>query len=119
MNEDLHIEKAAHLADKPGAENLATDRARAFVAQALGAKEEKKRRPVLLWSGMALAAAACVALGVILFRPSGNPAMNGGMGTPGKLQENLSIHAEGEKADTLNVETNDLLPIETIIEEGE
>lgn len=121
MNEDLHIEKAANLADKPGAENLATDRARKFVADALASKEEEAkpskihqlfvRKPVYAWSGVAFALAACVAVAIVLFRPSAD-----GYGTPGALQENISIHAAGaEVTDTTLSESSDSLSIESIV----
>jgi len=123
MNEDLHIEKAARLADKPGAENLATDRARKFVADALAAREEEKpvvrnifaRRPVYAWGGVVMALAACVAIALVLFRtdPSGND------GVPGVLFENQAIHAESETADSLATQTSDTLTVETVIEPEE
>lgn len=117
MKEDLHIEKAAHLADKPGAENLATDRAKKLVADALAAKEEEGtpkfksffvRRPAYAWSGVAMALAACVAVAVVLFRPTKD-------GVPGMLIENQNIHADTDVADTTIVETSDTLAIESII----
>lgn len=122
MNEDLHIEKAAHLADKPGAENLATDRAKEFVAKTLAGNENEDtpvskslfvRRPVFAWSGVALALAACVAVAVVLFRPASH------FGTPGQLLENQSIHAETEVLDSLKTESSDTLTIETIIKTDE
>ena len=129
MNEDLHIEKAAHLADKPGAENLATDRAREFVAKALASKEEEEpvqarnvfgRRPVYAWGGIAMALAACVAVVIVLFRPTssgnGNEGILNGYGTPGQLLENQSIHAETEILDSLKTVSSDTLTVETIIE---
>ena len=117
MNDDLHIEKAAHLADKPGAENLATDRAKKFVADALAAKKEDDipqtrsffvRRPVFAWGGISIAFAACVAVAVVLFRPTKD-------GVPGTLIENQSIHADTDVADTTKVATSDTLVIESII----
>ena len=117
MNEDLHIEKAANLADKLGAENLATDRANKFVADTLEVKEEKNtpkmkslfaRRPVSAWGGVAMALAACVAVAVVLFRPTKD-------GIPGMLIENQNIHADTDVADTAKVETSDTLVIESII----
>ena len=117
MNDDLHIEKAAYLADKPGAENLATDRAKKFVADALAAKEEEDtpkllsffvRRPIYAWCGVAMALAACVAVVVVLFRPSKD-------GIPGMLIENQNIHADTDVTDTTKVETSDTLVIESII----
>lgn len=123
MNEDLHIEKAAQLADKPAAENLATDRARDFVAKALDSrkKEEPSRknifvlRPVYAWGGMALAVAACVVVAVVLFRPSAQEGVIPGYGTPGTLLENQSIHANTEQLDSTLTENSDTLQIETII----
>jgi len=122
MNEDLHIEKAARLADKPGAENLATDRAREFVAKALAAQEKEEpvrnifvRRPVYAWGGVAVALAACVAAAIVLFRPAGED----GMGVPGVLFENQAIHAESETADSLATQTADTLTVETVIEPEE
>lgn len=132
MNEDLHIEKAAHLADKPGAENLATDRAKEFVAKTLAANENEDtpvskslfvRRPVFAWSGVALALAASVVVAVVLFRPAssgnGNDGILNGFGTPGQLLENQSIHAETEVLDSLKTESSDTLTIETIIKTDE
>lgn len=124
MNEDLHIEKAAHLADKPGAENLATDRARKFVAKALVSKEEAKptnrnlfvRKPVYAWGGVAFALAACVAIAIVLFRPSASgDGVLPGYGTPGVLQENISNHASTNDTDTTITESSDTLAIESII----
>lgn len=118
MNEDLHIENAARLADKPGAENLATDRAKKFVADALAAKEDEDkpklksffiRRPVYAWGSVAMAIAACVVVAVILFRPAKD-------GDPGILIENQNIHADTDVADTTKVETSDTLVIESIIQ---
>ena len=117
MNEDLHIEKAAHLADKPGAENLATERAKKFVAEALASKEEaepaKARnifvlKPVYAWSGVVMAVAACVAIAVMLFRPQDG-------GVPGLLLENQDVHADTEVADTTITESSDSLTIESVI----
>lgn len=109
MNEDLHIEKAAHLADKPGAEDLATGRAKKFVADALATKRRPVLyRPVYVWGGVALAFAACVAIAVVLFRPATD-------GVPGMLIERQDIHAETEVADTTIVETTDTLVIESVI----
>ncbi len=118
MNEDLHIEKAAQLADKPAAENLATDRAKKFVADALASKKEEKpvrfinifeRKPIYAWGGVAMAIAACVALAVILFRPAPG-------GVPGLLLENQDIHAETEAvSDTTGIESSDSLTVESII----
>lgn len=119
MNEDLHIEKAAHLADKPGAENLATDRARDFVAKALAAKEEEDSasalnrfvlKPVYAWSGVALALAACVAVAIVVFRPH-----TPGYGTPGTLQENQSNFASGDVLDSLQTESSDTLKVKQIV----
>lgn len=117
MNEDLHIEKAAHLADKPGAENLATDRAREFVAKALVAKEEPASarnrfvlKPVYAWGGVAMALAACVAVAVVIFRPHAP-----GYGTPGTLQENQSNLASGDVLDSLQTESSDTLKIEQFV----
>ena len=127
MNEDLHIEKAAHLADKPGAENLATDRARKFVADALASQEEEARpskihqlfvrKPVYAWSGIALALAACLAVAIVLFRPSASgDGVLPGYGTPGVLQENISTHAAGtEVTDTTITESSDTLTIDSIV----
>lgn len=121
MNEELHIEKAARLADKPAAENLATNRARKFVADALAAQEEEEkpvrnifvRRPVYAWGGVALA--ACMAMALVLFRtdPTGND------GVPGVLFENQAIHAKSETADSLATQTSDTLTVETVIEPEE
>lgn len=117
MNEDLHIEKAAHLADKPGAEKLATDRAKQFVANALAAKKGEDmsnlksffvRRPVYAWGSVAMALAACVAVAVVLFRPAKD-------GIPGMLIENQNIHADTDVADTTKVESSDTLAVENII----
>ena len=114
MNEDLHIEKAAHLADKPGAENLATGRAKKFVADALAARETKGThktiipRPIYAWGGVAIALAACVAIAVILFRPTMG-------GIPGMLIEHQDIHADTAVTDTTILETSDTLMIESII----
>ena len=132
MNEDLHIEKAAHLADKTGAENLATDRAKDFVAKTLAAKENEDtpvlknlfvRRPVFAWSSVALALAACLAVAIVLFRPAstgnGNEGILNGFGTPGQLLENQSIHAEIEVLDSLKTESSDTLTVETIIKPEE
>lgn len=132
MNEDLHIEKAAHLADKPGAENLATDRARMFVAKALASKEEEEpvqardifaRQPMYAWGGFALALAACVVIAIVLFRPTfsgnGNEGILNGYGTPVQLLEKQSIHAETEVLDSLKSESSDTLTIETIIKTNE
>ena len=115
MNEDLHIEKAAHLADKPGAENLATDRARGFVAQALASKEEKKWRHVFLWGGVAMAIAACVAVAIVIFRTSGQEGVIHGYGTPGQLLESQSVHAETEILDSTKTASSDTLTAESII----
>ncbi len=117
MNEDLHIEKAAQLADKPAAENLATNRAKKFVADALASQEEKKptrvinlfeRKPMYAWGSLAMAIAACVAVAVILFRPTRD-------GASGLLMENQNIHAETDVADTTVTESSDTLTIESII----
>lgn len=118
MNEDLHIEKAAHLADKPGAENLATERAKKFVADALASKDEaepvKARnifvlKPIYAWSGVAMVAAACVAIAVMLFRPQDG-------GVSGLLLENQDVHADTEVTDTTTItESSDTLTIESII----
>ena len=117
MNEDIYIEKAAHLADKPGAENLVTDRAKKFVADALAAKKEEDtsnlksyfvRRPVYAWGSVAMALAACVVVAVVLFRPAKD-------GIPGMLIENQNIHADIDVADTTRVETSDTLAVESII----
>lgn len=117
MNEDIHIEKAAHLADTPGAENLATDRAKKFVADALAAKDEEDapmlknffvRRPVYAWGSFVMALAACVAIAVVLFRPTQD-------GAPGLLIENQNIHADTDVSDTTIVESSDTLVIESII----
>ncbi len=108
MNEDLHIEKAAHLADKPGAENLATDRARRFVADTLAPRSLFARKPIYAWGGITVALAACVAVAVVLFRPTKD-------GVPGMLMENQNIHAATETADTTKVEATDTLVIERII----
>ena len=123
MNEELHIEKAARLADKPAAENLATERARKFVADALASKEEEKpvvhnifaRRPVYAWGSVAVALAACVAIALVLFRtdPSGND------GVPGVLFENQAIHAGSVAVDSLDTQTADTLTVETVIEPEE
>ncbi|MBQ9474732.1 MAG: hypothetical protein IJU69_00550 [Bacteroidales bacterium] len=121
MNEDLHIEKAAGLADRQGAENLATDRAREFVAKALDAKKEKasqSRRglfagnPVFAWGAGVLALAACIAAAVIIIRPSGS-----GYGTPGQVFEDQSVHAATETVDSTATRTSDSLAVETIIEQ--
>lgn len=126
MNEDLHIEKAAYLADKPGAENLATDRAREFVAKALAsqAKEAPARnifvcRPVYAWGGVALALAACVAAAIVLFRPAGKDGVIPGYGIPGTLLENQSIHATSVTQDSLATQSADSLAVETIFEPEE
>lgn len=117
MNEDLHIEKAARLADKPAAENLANDRAKKFVADALASQVVEKparvfnlfeRKPMYAWGGLVVAVAACVAVAVILFRPTQD-------GNPGLLIENVDIHAETDKADTVITESSDTLIIESII----
>lgn len=115
MNEDLHIEKAAHLADKPGAENLATGRAKKYVADTLADRKQKEAsesrmslRPVYAWGGVAVALAACVAVAVILFRPATD-------GVPGTLIEQQNIHADTDAADTTTVGTSDTLFIERII----
>ena len=126
MNEDLHIEKAARLADKAGAENLANDRARKFVARTLestGVSAASFSRlfarwkripgtpglgpwgPVLTWGGTALAVAACAAA-FIIWRPFAPQRTLPGYGTPGQLFENQSIHAA---ADTLNSTVTDTL----------
>ena len=116
MNEDLHIEKAAHLADKPAAEDLATDRARKFVADAISAQRNAARggnlfvrRPAYVWGGVSLAIAASVALAIILFRPAPED------GTPGLVMENHSSHAQTEVADSLKTENSDTLVIETVV----
>lgn len=121
MNEDLHIEIAARLADKPGAENLATERARKFVADALAQEEEELsktqslfvRKPVYAWGGVVLAIAACIAVAVVLFHPA---AVDTGYGIPAQWQENQSSLAGSEDADTTAVsESSDTLAIEGII----
>ena len=125
MNEELHIEKAARLADKPAAENLATDRARKFVADALASQEAKKPvrnnifqlRPAYVWGGLTMAVAACVAIAVVLFR-SGSGGSDD-MGIPGILFENQVIHADSETLDSLATQTSDTLTVETIIEPEE
>lgn len=117
MNEDLHIEKAAWLVDKPAAENLANDRAKKFVAKALASQAEEKparvfnlfeRKPMYAWGGVIVAVAACVAVAVILFNPIQD-------GTPGLLIENLDIHAETDVADSVDTESSDTLIIESLI----
>ena len=117
MNEDLQIEKAAQLADKQSAENLATARARKFVSDALANKKEEDnpkrksffvRRPVYAWGGVSIAFAACVAVAVVLFPPTKD-------GVPGTLIENQSIHADMDVADTTKVATSDTLVIESIV----
>ena len=122
MNEDLHIEKAARLADKPAAENLATDRAREFVTKALASQEKEEpvrniffRRPVYAWGGVAVALAACIAAAIVLFRPAGKD----GQGVPGVLFENQAIHAESDSADSLAQQSSDTLSVHTIIEPEE
>lgn len=118
MNEDLHIEKAAHLADKPGAENLATDRARLFVAEAMAGQKKQEptkvqnifvRKPFYAWGGVAMALAACVALAVVLFRPVEE------YGVPGQLHQNIAIHADTDVTDTITTESSDSLAIESIV----
>ncbi len=117
MNEDLHIEKAARLADKPGAENLANDRAKAFVAKALKNQKDKEvgrksifsRRPVYTWGGIAMAMAACVAVAIVLSRPTGDNGMVPGYGNPGTLLEDQSIHANSELLDSAKTESADSL----------
>ena len=121
MNDDLHIEKAALLADKPAAENLATGRAKVFVAQALKGRRETQSqhkafvlKPVYAWSGVALALAACVAVFFVLFRGAPDGA-NPGYGLPGQLQMNESVHAATEVADTNLTESSDTLKVEQIL----
>lgn len=126
MNEDLHIEKAAQLADKQGAENLATERAKMFVASALASTKAEKsswihrffvQRPAVAWCGTAFALAACVAAAVVLFHPSSGDD-NGvlpGYGVPGHLQENQSIHANTDLADTTLTVSSDTLVIDAIV----
>ena len=121
MNEDLQIEKAAHLADKPGAEDLATDRAKRFVSEALASKSESRsglwgafsRRPFFAWGSVAVALAACVAVAVLLFRPDSTGT---GYGTPAQLLEGQSIHAGTEVVDSTASESSDSLTIEHIIQ---
>lgn len=124
MNEDLHIEKAAQLVDKPGAENLANDRAKAFVAKAMASQKKKElkivhnlfiRKPVYAWSGVAMALAACVAIAIFLFRPSGQDGVIPGHGNPGQLIENQSIHAGTEVLDSTKTDSADTLAIESVI----
>ena len=125
MNEDLHIEKAAHLADKPAAENLATGRAREFVAESLAKhdiKPQKSRniitwKQAAAWGGMALA--ACIAVVVVILRPSSgeggemiNPSV---FGVPSLLNENVSIHADADSVVTSNSNSSDSLAIDTIV----
>lgn len=125
MNEDLHIEKAAHLADKPGAEYLATERAKDFVAKALSGSEDNQtmphslfiRKPVFAWGSLSVALAVCVALAVVLFRPANNEeGIVHEYGTPGQLLENQSIHAETEVLDSFNsVQSDTTLAIESVV----
>ena len=125
MNEDLHIEKAAHLADKPGAENLATERAKGFVANALSGSNANQtstrtlfiRRPVFAWGSITVALAACVALAIVLFRPTNiGDSIVPGYGTPGQLLENQSIHAETEVLDSIKkAESDSTLTIESVV----
>lgn len=123
MNEDLQIEKAAHLADKPGAEELATDRAREFVAKALASKADKEpvqkrnifeRRRVFAWGSVCLAFAACVAVAIVVFRPSGQEGVLPGYGSPGQLLENQSFHAETAVLDSTKTVSSDTLTVESI-----
>lgn len=123
MNEDLQIEKAAHLADKPGAENLSTDRARMFVAKALASKEDEEpvrlrnifeRRPIFAWGGVCLAFVACVAVAIVIIRPSGQDGVLPGYGSPGQLLENQSFHAETEVLDSTTTANSDTLTVESI-----
>lgn len=120
--------KAALLADKPGAEDLDNERARAFVAKALASKEREAtkqsknssaRRLVYTWGGVALALAACIAVTIFLFRPisssTEDEGIMNGYGTPGQLLENQSVHAELGIWDSLKTESSDSLTIETVI----
>lgn len=123
MNEDIHIEKAARLADKPGAEDLATDRAREFVARAMASRPAEPsffkslfaRRPAFAWGGVAFALVACAAVAVMVFRPSAGGNVIPGYGTPGQLQEIQSVHAGTEPADTSLTESSDSVFVETIV----
>lgn len=117
MNEYLHIEKAACLVDKPGAEKLATRRAKKFVADALASGEKKEvsksnntfiSRPIYVWAGIAFALAACVVVAVII-----HPTVYGGI--PGMLIEQQDIHSNTSVADTSIAETSDTLVVGSII----
>ena len=113
MNEDLHIEKAAMLADKPAAENLAGDRARSFVAGAMAKKSFFKRRPVFIWSGATVALAAGIAA-IFVFTGKG---VSGGSvyGSPAELLENQSNHADKAAVDTTVNNSSDTITIESVV----
>lgn len=111
MNEDLQIVTAARLSDVQAPEDLATDRARKFISARLKGKESGTKDSFLIrifhnhtvvWGGVSVAMAACVALVVILLKPQSN-------GDFFEVMQEESIHAGTASVDSTAIGQTDTL----------
>lgn len=113
LQEEVQIMQGARLSGSIAPEQLDTARADNFVSGVLSSKErasrsmKKRASSRILWSSLALSAAAVLALVLWLINFSSRPESSG-KETPAILQEKQVIHAASASTDSLASERDSM-----------